>query len=272
MPIPDFSLVRLPDLMSLRGRAGVVTGGGRGIGLAIARRLAEAGADIVVADLDGPSAAGAADTISADFGVRTVATTVDVRDENSIDAVADLTQSEFGSVDIWVNNAAIYPFAHIEDTTVEMWDDVMAVNLRGTFLGIKSAGRRMKEKSKPGGVILNIASNAATFGREGLGHYAASKHGVAGITKTAAREFGPLGIRVLAIAPTIVATPGMQMRRASEKTQDSGDMEDRIAANLPLQRIGVPDDVARVCLFCASDMAAFMTGSMVVVDAGSAAG
>lgn len=272
MPIPDFTSSKLGDLISLAGRTAVVTGAGRGIGLAIANRLGEAGANVVLADLDLGSVDKAAETIGADFGVGAAGASVDVRDEASMEALADRALSEFGSLDIWVNNAGIYPFALIEDTSVDLWDEVLEVNLRGTFLGVRCAGKRMRAKATPAGVILNIASNAATFGREGLSHYAASKHGVAGLTKSAARELGPYNIRVLAIAPTIVSTPGMQMRRAAASTADSANMEDRIAATLPLQRVGVPDDVARVSLFCVSDLAAFMTGCMVVVDAGAAAG
>ncbi len=272
MAIPDHSAKALKDLLSLSGRTAVITGAGRGIGLAIAWRLAEAGAELVLGDLDERSVIEAAEGLQSEFGVRVSSTVVDVRSEKSVEALAHLATHAASTIDIWVNNAAIYPFAHIADTSPALWDDVMEINLRGTFLGLKAAASRMRiDAAERPKVILNISSTSGLAGREGLSHYAASKHGVLGLTKSAARELGPAGIRVLAIAPTIVNTPGMTMRNAVDDPGSTA-LEERIAVALPLQRVGVPDDVARVALFCVSDMAALMTGSVVLVDAGAMAG
>jgi NAD(P)-dependent dehydrogenase (short-subunit alcohol dehydrogenase family) len=263
--VPDVSDRTLAELISLRGRRAVVTGAGRGLGAQIVRRLTEAGAEVVAGDLDGEAARAVARAIT-EGGGRAIGCALDVSDTASLAAAADLAVAELGGLEIWVNNAGIFPTTgpavDVDDAFV---DRMLHVNVRGTFAGAREAARRMPN----GGVIVNLTSTAGFKASTGISAYVASKHAVVGVTKALALEFGPLGIRVLAVAPTIIDTPGVREQMAPLK--DAGvDIEARVAAN-PLGRMGVPDDIARVVLFCCSDMAAFMTGSTVAVDAGSLA-
>jgi NAD(P)-dependent dehydrogenase (short-subunit alcohol dehydrogenase family) len=274
MPIKDVSGQSLQQLVSLEGRVAVVTGAGRGIGLAIVRRLTEAGADVLIGDLDVASAEAGAARFSKEFGRRVVGASLNVAEEASIVALADRAVAEFGKLDIWVNNAGIFPGSPTVDQTVEIWDRVQDINLRGAFVGAREAGRRMIAQTPKGGVIVNIASVSGYSGRPGLAAYVASKHGVVGLTKSLGVEWGPHEIRVLGIAPTGVSTPGVQER----KTEATGaelerilELEKKVGEALPLRRLGVPDDIARVVLFCASDLSMLMTGSTVLVDAGALA-
>jgi NAD(P)-dependent dehydrogenase (short-subunit alcohol dehydrogenase family) len=191
-----------------------------------------------------------------------VSTRLDVADTSSIDAAAELAAAKLGPIDIWVNNAGIFPYVPLLETTDDTWDRVMDVNLRGVFAGSRAAARNMISSQK-GGVIINVASLAGLAGiSPGLGAYAASKHGVVGATRQMALELAPHGIRVLALAPGVIKT---------ETNFSSGPANPD--ATIPMQtsklgRLGVPDDIGRVALFCASDMALFMTGSTLLVDAG----
>jgi NAD(P)-dependent dehydrogenase (short-subunit alcohol dehydrogenase family) len=263
--VPDVSDRTLAELISLRGRRAVVTGAGRGLGAQIVRRLTEAGAAVVAGDLDGEAAGAVAQEASA-AGGRVIGCALDVSDTASLAAAADLAVAELGGLEIWVNNAAIFPTTGpAVDADDAFVDQMLHVNVRGTYAGAREAARRMSN----GGVIVNLTSTAGFKASAGISAYVASKHAVVGITKALALEFGPLGIRVLAVAPTIIDTPGVREQMAP--LAEAGlDVEARVAAN-PLGRMGVPDDVARVVLFCCSDMAAFMTGSTVAVDAGSLA-
>ena len=274
MPIKDVSGHSLQQLVSLDGKVAVVTGAARGIGLAIARRLAEAGANILIGDLDVPGAEASAAALTRDFGKRAVGVALNVGEETSIIALAERAVTEFGHLDIWVNNAGIFPGSPTVDQTVEIWDRVQDINLRGSFIGAREAGRRMIAQTPKGGVIVNIASVSGYSGRPGLAAYVASKHGVVGLTKSLGVEWGPHEIRVLGIAPTGVSTPGVQER----KSQATGaelerilELEKKVGDALPLRRLGVPDDIARVVLFCASDLSMLMTGSTLLVDAGALA-
>jgi NAD(P)-dependent dehydrogenase (short-subunit alcohol dehydrogenase family) len=263
--VPDVSDRTLAELISLRGRRAVVTGGGRGIGAQIVRRLAEAGAAVVAGDLDGDAARAVAQEVTEASG-RAIGCALDVSDSASLAAAADLAVSELGGLEIWVNNAGIFPATgpalDVDDAFV---DRMLQVNVRGVYAGAREAARRMSS----GGVIVNLTSTAGFKAGAGISAYVASKHAVVGITKALALDLGPLGIRVLSVAPTIIDTPGVREQMAP--LAEAGlDVEARVAAN-PLGRMGVPDDVARVVLFCCSDLAAFMTGSTVAVDAGSLA-
>jgi NAD(P)-dependent dehydrogenase (short-subunit alcohol dehydrogenase family) len=274
MPIKDVSGQSLQQLVSLDGKVAVVTGAGRGIGLAIARRLTEAGANVLLGDMDVPAAEASAAALSAEFGRRVIGVSLNVAEEPSIIALADRAVAAFGHLDIWVNNAGIFPGSPTIDQTAEIWDRVQDINLRGSFLGAREAAKRMMAQTPKGGVIVNVASVSGYSGRPGLAAYVASKHGVVGLTKSLGVEWGPHGIRVLGLAPTGVSTPGVRER----KSQASGAELERIEAlekkvgdALPLGRLGVPDDIARVALFCASDLSMLMTGSTLLVDAGALA-
>jgi len=264
----------LNDLISLRGRAAVITGGGRGIGAAIARRLAEAGADLVIGDLNETNAAAIAEEMRQRYQVQAVATGLDVTESASVAALAALAEATFGRIDIWVNNVGVFPPAVLIETTDAQWDQVQDVNLRGAFFGCREAGRRMAAAGR--GVIINITSVAAYRGRASVGHYAAAKHGVAGLTKSLAVELGGRGVRVVAVSPCMTETPGLAEQRQVSRGGDAKggsfqEMEARIRGSIPLNRFGHPDDVARAVLFCASDLAGFVTASTVFADGGVSA-
>jgi NAD(P)-dependent dehydrogenase (short-subunit alcohol dehydrogenase family) len=247
-------------LISLTGRTAVVTGGARGIGLAISHRLVEAGAFVVVADIDEAAAADAA----LGIGDRATGTFLNVADAASQEALAEHTVSVTGRLDIWVNCAGIFPSQPALEIPDDDWQRVMDINLNGAFYGARAAARRM-----PGaGVILNIASTAGMRpAGPGYAHYASSKAGVIALTQNLAREWGPLGIRVLALAPSFVHTPGTAVQAAAFRAA-TGRGGEEIGTNLPLGRAGLPDDIARVALFCVSDLALYLTGVTLPVDGG----
>jgi NAD(P)-dependent dehydrogenase (short-subunit alcohol dehydrogenase family) len=268
MPIADVSKNSLAEVVSLAGRRAVVTGGAQGLGKAIARRLAEAGARVLIGDIDLDHAQSTADELTAAYQIQVTATHLDVADTATIVAAADLALGTLGGIDVWVNNAGIYPSVPILETTDALWDQVMAVNLRGVFAGSREAARRMMAAGR-GGVIVNVASLAGFSGvAAGLAAYSASKHGVRGITRQMALELAGHGIRVLAVAPSHART---------ERTAAAIARDPSLLTAIPslstsrLGRVGVPDDVGRVVLFCASDMSLFMTGSTLLVDAGELA-
>ena len=269
MPIADVSQVALGDLISLKGRRAVVTGGAQGLGKAMARRLAEAGAAVVIGDLKIDLAQAAAGELSERYGGKVIATRLDVTDTASIEATADLCTAELGGLDIWVNNAGLYPNVGLLEMTDESWDRVMAVNLRGVFASCRAAARRMIAAGR-GGVLINVVSTAGFSGvAPGVSAYVASKHGVRGLVRQLAIELAPHDIRVLGVAPTFCETEG-NMAALAELPER---VRTEISATLTskLGRVGVPDDIARVVLFAASDLALFMTGSTLLADAGEIA-
>ena len=270
MPVPDVSDRSLDQLTSLKGRGAVVTGAAWGLGKAAARRLAEAGASVLIADIDEEAAAATARELAGRFGVDVVSIRLDAGDPASIVAAADLAESRFGTLDILVNNAGIPSFQPLLDLDVEEFDNVLAINLRGTFVGAREAARRMIARGR-GGVIVNVASLAGVRGiSEGQAAYCSSKHGVVGLTRQLAIELGGHGIRVLGVAPGFSLT---------EKTMFIAEWDEETIRNCPipgiggsrLGRVGVADDIARAILFCASDMAMFMTGSTLLLEGGMAA-
>ncbi len=272
MIAPDLSQSSIASLLSLKGRVSVVSGGAAGIGLAIARRLAEAGSAVVIADLKQSRVDETAQELAHAYGVPAIGVATDMRVETEVVALLDRTVHEFGRVDVLVNNAAIYPMKPALETSADEWDQVQSLNLRAVFVASREAARRMIPAGR-GGVIVNIASISGFRGRPKMGAYVASKHGVVGLTRSLAAEWGPEGIRVLGIAPLLVATPGMAEwqkvgRAQPDANGDVGTIEKMVTSNLPLGRIGVPDDIARAALFCASDMSTMMTGSTLAVDAG----
>ncbi|MCJ1687529.1 SDR family NAD(P)-dependent oxidoreductase [Rathayibacter sp. VKM Ac-2927] len=261
----DATAVRVAQLLDLTGRRAVVTGGAQGLGRAIAARLAEAGAAVAVADLDlgrAEAAAAGLPTGSRALGVR-----MDVTDSASVAEAAARVEAKLGGIDIWINNAGIFPAVPVTQMSDETWEQVFAVNTRGVFHGSREAARRMTG----GGVIVNIVSTAGFRGTApGLAAYVGSKHAVRGMTKQMALEFAPLGIRVLGVAPTFVPTEGNLAAAAA----GAAALGDGPAPDMPVMtssligRIGTPDDIARVVLFAASDLASIMTGSTLLADAG----
>lgn len=274
MTLEDLAGRPIEQLVSLVGRHAVVTGGARGIGYAIVRRLAEAGADLMIGDKDVAAAAGAAEKISKEFGVHAFACPLDVKNARSMAQLAEFADEKLGAIDIWVNNAGVYPPKPLIDTSEEEWDFVNDTNLKGTFLGCREAGRRMAAAKS--GVIINITSVSGYRGRPSIAHYVASKHGIVGLTKSLAMELGSKGVRVVAVSPALTDTPGYkeEMERASggdQPQQNYKELHERIRSMVPLGRMGQPDDVARVVLFCACDLAAFVTATTIFADGGVSA-
>lgn len=270
MAVRDVSAQSLSDLISLKGRNAVVTGAAWGLGRATAFRLAEAGASVLIGDIDTEKAAATAAEITEKTGARVISARSDAGDSASVIGLVDTAVREFGSIDIWVNNAGLPSSVPLFDLSEEEFDKVVAITLKGTLVGAREAARCMIEAGR-GGTIVNVASLAGLLGiSSGQAAYVAAKHGVVGLTKQMAIELGEHEIRVMAVAPGVCLT---------EKTAFLADMpaEQLKAIGIPgidssrLGRVGTADDVARVILFCASDMAMFMTGSTLPVDGGIAA-
>lgn len=252
----------LPELLSLNGQTAVVTGGAGRIGWAIAKRLHEAGARVIIGDVDGNAAEAVAKEMGPK-GTAVIGLALDVSDTLSIRSVIDETIRQFGRLDIWVNNAAARQEQTILETTDEDLDAVLDVNLRGVFISSREAAKHMTKAE--GGVIINITSVAAYKAGNGdqPATYITSKNGLIGLTKSLAVELGPRGIRSVAIAPTFTQT--------TEEIEQTDAPSAAYAAELPLRRVGDPDDVARVVVFAASDLAAFVSGSTIAVDGGDLA-
>ena len=253
------------DLLNLSDKAAVVTGGAQGIGYGISYRLAEAGAHVLVADIDASSAQKAANSLVAK-GWYAKAYVVDVSQESGIRGMLEECRQTFGSLDILVNNAGIYPMVPLRDMTRKRFEEVLQVNLFSVFLATKYAAEIMR--AQRGGKIINITSiDALHPSMTGLAHYDASKHGVWGSTKSTALELAPDNIQVNAIAPGGIATPGTGM--SGQPTEAQAAQAQAFAARIPMGHMGDPDDVGTVALFLASDMAHYITGTQIVVDGGA---
>jgi 3alpha(or 20beta)-hydroxysteroid dehydrogenase len=242
---------------SLAGKVALITGGARGQGAAEGKLFAEAGATVVLADvLDADGAATA-----AEIGARYVH--LDVTSEEEWQTVVDDIIATDHRLDVLVNNAGILRAAVLVKETVEQWEQVIAVNQTGTFLGMRTAGRAMIAAGN-GGSIVNISSIAGLAGTFGSMSYSASKWAVRGMTKVAAKELGRYGIRVNSIHPGFIQTDMI----AHFPEMHDEDKRRRTERSTPLQRLGVPEDVARVVLFLAGDGSAYCTGQDFVVDGG----
>ena len=255
----------LAELTSLDGRVAVVTGSGAGVGTAIASRLAEAGAHVVVADIDEAAARRAAQSI----GPRALAHAVDVTSEASIAALLATVSERFGRLDAWVNNAGVYPRDDLLTMGEERWRHVLDVNLSGTFLCSRAAARTMIDGGREG-VIVNLASlSAFRAPSANMTHYVASKAGVVGLTHSLAVELGPHGIRVVGVAPAFVPTDNAVALLEQDGVLDP---VPTFAARMPLRRVLDPDDVARVVFFAVSGLASMVSGSTLLVDGAQLSG
>ncbi len=256
-------------LLDLKGKNAIVTGA-IGIGYGIAYRLAEAGANVAVASLHMDDAKRTVQDITAK-GFKAIAIQVDVSKEEDVKRMVKETMSAFGSIDILVNNAGIYPEVPVMQMDLDLFDRVLAVNLKSVFLCTKYVSNEMI-KAKKGGKIINVTSiDALHPSAIGLAHYDASKHGVWGFTKNVALELAPYKIWVNAIAPGGILTPGVQKMQQSMPMPSGIDPKkilEEFLARIPMGRFGEPDDIGKVALFLASDMSSYMTGSQIVVDGG----
>jgi NAD(P)-dependent dehydrogenase (short-subunit alcohol dehydrogenase family) len=245
----------------LDGKVAVVTGGASGIGAGTARRFAEDGARVVVADIqDEPGRA-----LVAELGDAAIFARCDVTREDDVRAAVDLAVSELGRLDVMFNNAGVVGVVGpIAETPVEAWDETVAILLRGVFLGVKHAARVMIPEAS--GVIISTSSTAGILGGLGPHAYTAAKHGVIGLTKSAANELAAHGIRVNAISPGNTATA--MTAAVTGNAQDVDATAERIAAMSPLGYAGLPEDIAAAAAYLASDDARYVTGHTLVVDAG----
>ena len=244
--------------MKLTGKVALVTGAGQGMGRAIARLFAEQGATVVALDLNLAAAEESIAGGAQDSG--SIARSVNVSDSAAVRAVFDEAMTKYGHVDIVVNSAGIGSIDTLTETPDESWARVVGVNLTGTFYCIREAVRSMKASGTCGSVI-NISSTAALNG-EGPSHYCASKAGVMGLTRSAAKEVAAAGIRINTIVPGPTNTPMMQ--GLTEEWAEA------IIKAVPMGRMGEPEEVARAALFLASDESSFMTGQNIAVNGGMA--
>jgi 3-oxoacyl-[acyl-carrier protein] reductase len=243
-----------------RDRVVLVTGGAHGIGLAIVRAFAQAGAKVIVADQREADATRAASTITSEMGTEGLAVAVDVRVAAAVDAAVQRALAHFGRIDVLVNNAGIYPNMPVLEMDENEWDAVFDTNVKGMFLMSRAVGRAMVTR---GGRIINISSGAAESGRVGAAHYCASKAAVNMFTRVLALELAPHGIVVNAVGPGLIEVPGWSL---------SQDYIDAIVSTNPMGRIGQPEDVAQAVLYLASPSATYITGTTLYVDGGSLAG
>jgi 2-deoxy-D-gluconate 3-dehydrogenase len=257
-------------MLKLSGKTAIVTGGAVGIGYGIAYRLAEAGANVVIAnrtEAEGLRAAG--ELSSKGWNVRAITTDVSV--EESVKRMVNETVKNYATVDILVNNAGVYPEIPLQQMSLLDFEKVIAINLQGVFLCTKYVSEQMIKQGK-GGRIINITSiDALHPSSVGLAHYDASKHGVWGFTKNVALELAPYKIWVNAIAPGGILTPGtkkLQQSIPSSEGLDSQKILESFIEKIPMKRLGEPDDVGKVALFLASDMCSYMTGGQIIVDGG----
>ncbi|MDD2252303.1 MAG: SDR family oxidoreductase [Dehalococcoidales bacterium] len=254
------------DLFNLKGKVAVVTGAAMGIGKAIASRLAESGASVVIADINLEAASITARELES-LGFNVSAVKADA--SNVSDAAKTMEEAIriFGDLDILVNNAGIYPFSPALDMKEEMWDKTIDINLKGVMFYSRAAALAMKDKNH-GGKIINIASIDAFHPTGNVAHYNASKGGVVMLTKALAKEWAPLGILVNAVAPGSIATPGTTASITGLTPEQQKAMAEQYIARIPVGRFGEPDDIAKIVLFLASSAADYVVGTTIIADGG----
>jgi NAD(P)-dependent dehydrogenase (short-subunit alcohol dehydrogenase family) len=243
----------------LEQRIAIVTGAGQGIGRAIALGLAREGARVAIADLNEASANTVKNEIEASGG-RALVIRTDVSNEDSVQAMVERSLQEFGRVDILVNNAGIFPTSPVEGMSEEDWDRVIGTNLVGAFLCARAVVPKFLEQGT--GRIISITSGRAFQGAKNGAHYAASKAGIIGFSKSLALELAPHGITVNVICPGITDTAQPRGHQTEEQIYAQGQ-------RIPLGRIGQPEDLVGPAVFLASDAAAFITGQTLLVNGGS---
>jgi 2-hydroxycyclohexanecarboxyl-CoA dehydrogenase len=249
--------------MPFSGSTAIVTGGASGIGLAISQRLARDGAKVAVLDLDPEQAELAAQGIR-DAGGEAIGCPVDVSNRSQVDEAVERTRSTLGPVLVLVNGAGKDGFDRFVDISTELWERIIAVNLTGTFHCTQAALPDML--AAKWGRIVNISSSSAQTGAVLMSHYASSKAGMIGLTKSLALELAPLGITVNTIPPGSIDTP--MSRRAADAGRFGGGTLDDVARHIPVRRIGIPEDIAAACAYLVSDEAGYVTGQIIGVNGG----
>ena len=257
--------IPLEQLINLKSKTAIVTGGAMGIGFGIVYRLAEAGASVVIADMN--EEVGVKATAELNYnGFKAVFIKTDVSNESDVKKATDFAVKTYGGIDILVNNAGIYPIVPIMQMAPKDFEKILAVNLKSVFLFTKAVGEIMIKQDR-GGKIINITSvDALHPSAIGLAVYDASKHGLWGFTKNTALEFAPHNIQVNAIAPGGINTPGAGA--GAQKTPQIEAIQKKFLDKIPMKRMGEPDDIGKVALFLASELSNYMTGSQIVVDGG----
>lgn len=269
MTFPSHADRSLADLLSLEGRRVVLTGASRGIGARIAHRLAEAGAHLALAARSGDALEALARELASE-GRTVVAVPTDMADPGQVARLRREAVQTLGGLDIWINGAGLLAASDALETTPQAWDAVQAVNVRGVFLGCQEAARHMRDHG--GGTILNVASSLAFHAVPGQAHYVASKWAVRGLTAALASEWGRFGIRVLAIAPGLTRSEGLEAIVEQVGQAQGSDPFEAFAERYPAKRIGEIDDVARMAVALVSGLGGFVTGSTVLVDGGEVYG
>lgn len=243
--------------MRLQDKVAIITGGANGIGRETALLFAKHGAKLIIADFDETNGGVTVDEIRAQ-GAEAVFVKVDVSNQDDAVRMVETAVGQYGRVDILINNAGITRDGFLTKTDKAMWDQVIAINLTGVFNCTQAAVPVMMEQGS--GVVLNAASVVALYGNIGQTNYAATKAGVVGLTKTWAKEMGPKGVRVNAVAPGFIVTA------MTDKVPDK--VLGAMAEKTPLRRLGQPSDIANAYLFLASDEASFVNGAVLSVDGG----
>ncbi|MBA3823087.1 MAG: SDR family oxidoreductase [Ktedonobacterales bacterium] len=251
-------------MFRLDTKVALITGGGSGIGEAIVRRFADQGARVIIADLAGDAAQRVAQTLGHDAE----AWAMDVADEAQVRATIEHIATTYGRLDILVNNAGVSHVGNILETSLDEWERVMRVNARGAFLCAREAVRQMTTQLPQGGVIINMASVAAQIGVARRLPYSTSKGAILAMTRSIAMDFVGQGIRCNALCPGTVHTPFVEGYLARNFAGHEDEERAKLHARQPIGRMGTPDEIANATLYLASDEAAFITGSALVIDGG----